>query len=107
MSASTGWGRATISTAMTLDFLIMGFAGFAWGTVSDRFGPRIVVLSGAILLGAGLLVASRAITPLGFQLGFGVLVGVAAGAFFAPMIAAVTAWFDTQRALAVLSCPPE
>src|SRR6266446_6477782 len=60
MSASTGWGRATISTAMTLDFLIMGFAGFAWGTASDRFGPRIVVLSGAILLGAGLLVASRA-----------------------------------------------
>src|SRR6266446_4630797 len=101
MSASTGWGRATISTAMTLDFLIMGFAGFAWGTASDRFGPRIVVLSGAILLGAGLLVASRAITPLGFQLGFGVLVGVAAGAFFAPMIATVTAWFDTQRALAV------
>ena len=101
MSASTGWGRATISTAMTLDFLIMGFAGFAWGTASDRFGPRIVVLSGAILLGAGLLVASRAITPLGFQLGFGVLVGVAAGAFFAPMISTVTAWFDTQRALAV------
>jgi MFS family permease len=101
MSASTGWGRATISTAMTLDFLIMGFAGFAWGTASDRFGPRIVVLSGAILLGAGLLVASRAVTPLGFQLGFGVLVGVAAGAFFAPMISTVTAWFDTQRALAV------
>jgi MFS family permease len=101
MSVSTGWGRATISTAMTLDFLIMGFAGFAWGTASDRFGPRIVVLSGAILLGAGLLVASRAVTPLGFQLGFGVLVGVAAGAFFAPMIATVTAWFDTQRALAV------
>src|SRR5882724_73069 len=101
MSASTGWGRATISTAMTLDFLIMGFAGFAWGTASDRFGPRIVVLSGAILLGAGLLVASRAITPLGFQLGFGVLVGAAAGAFFAPMISTVTAWFDTQRALAV------
>ena len=101
MSASTGWGRATISTAMTLDFLIMGFAGFAWGTASDRFGPRIVVLSGAILLGAGLLVASRATTPLGFQLGFGVLVGVAAGAFFAPLIATVTAWFDTQRALAV------
>ena len=101
MSATTGWGRATISTAMTLDFLVMGFAGFAWGTASDRFGPRIVVLSGAILLGAGLLVASRAITPLGFQLGFGVLVGVAAGAFFAPMIATVTGWFDTQRALAV------
>jgi MFS family permease len=101
MSASTGWGRATISTAMTLDFLIMGFAGFAWGTASDRFGPRIVVLCGSVLLGTGLMVASRATTPLAFQLGFGVLVGIAAGAFFAPMISTVTAWFDTQRALAV------
>jgi len=101
MSASTGWGRATISTAMTLDFLVMGIAGFLWGTASDRFGARIVVLSGAVLLGAGLVVASRATSPLAFQLGFGVLVGMAAGAFFAPMIATVTGWFDTHRALAV------
>src|SRR5689334_14237551 len=90
MSTSTGWGRATISTAMTLDMLIMGVAGFAWGMVSDRVGPRIVVLVGSVLLGAGLLVASRATSPLAFQLGFGVLVGIAAGAFFAPMIATVT-----------------
>jgi MFS family permease len=101
MSVSTGWGRATISTAMTLDFLIMGVAGFAWGTASDRFGARIVVLCGAVLLGAGLLVASRATSPLAFQLGFGVIVGIAAGAFFAPLISTVTAWFDKQRALAV------
>lgn len=101
MSNSTGWGRALISTAMTLDFIVMGIAGFLWGTASDRYGPRIVVLIGSILLGAGLLVASRATSPLAFQLGFGVLVGIAAGAFFAPMISTVTAWFDTQRALAV------
>jgi MFS family permease len=101
MSNSTGWGRALISTAMTLDFIVMGIAGFLWGTASDRFGPRIVVLLGSILLGTGLLVASRATSPLAFQLGFGVLVGIAAGSFFAPMISTVTAWFDTQRALAV------
>src|SRR5688572_24484189 len=101
ISTTTGWSRATISTAMTLDFLVMGLAGFAWGMASDRFGPRIVVLAGAILLGAGLLLASRATSPLAFQIGFGVLVGIAAGAFFAPMIATVTSWFDTQRALAV------
>jgi MFS family permease len=101
MSAETGWSRAGISTAMTLDFLIMGVAGFGWGAASDRYGPRIVVLIGAVLLGAGLVVASRATTPLTFQLGFGLLVGLSAGAFFAPMIAAVTGWFDTQRGLAV------
>jgi MFS family permease len=101
ISAATGWSRATVSSAMTLDFLVMGVAGFAWGMASDRFGPRIVVLAGSLLLGAGLLVASRAPSALAFQVGFGVLVGLAAGAFFAPMIATVTSWFDTQRALAV------
>ncbi|HTN97313.1 MAG TPA: MFS transporter, partial [Nordella sp.] len=93
--------RAGISSAMTLDFLVMGVAGFAWGAASDRFGPRLVVLAGAILLGAGLVLASMATSLIAFQLSYGVVVGLAAGAFFAPMIATVTGWFDTQRGLAV------
>ena len=101
VTAATGWSRAAVSSAMTLDFLVMGLAGFAWGAASDRVGPRMVVLAGAILLGAGLWLASKATSTLMFQLGFGVLVGIAAGAFFAPVIATVTGWFDTQRALAV------
>jgi MFS family permease len=101
IAAATGWSRAAISSAMTLDFLVMGLAGFAWGAASDRVGPRVVVLAGAVILGAGLWLASRATSSLMFQLGFGVFVGVAAGAFFAPVIATVTGWFDTQRALAV------
>src|ERR1700742_3900540 len=60
ISGATGWSRATISSAMTLDFLVMGLAGFGWGAVSDRLGPRPVVLIGAIVLGAGLWIASRA-----------------------------------------------
>ncbi|HYP17509.1 MAG TPA: MFS transporter, partial [Opitutus sp.] len=101
MSTSTGWSRAAISSAMTLDFLVMGVAGFAWGAISDRFGVRVVVLCGAVLLGAGLVIASRATSILTFQLGYGILVGLSAGAFFAPMIATVMAWFETRRALAV------
>ena len=54
MSEATGWSRTGISTAMTLDFLAMGVAAFGWGALSDRFGPRIVVLSGTLLLGLGL-----------------------------------------------------
>lgn len=101
MSQSTGWSRTGISSAMTLDFLAMGVAAFGWGALTDRFGPRIVVLSGAILLGLGLVLASRASSLLEFQLVYGVIVGVAAGAVFAPMIATVTGWFDRHRSLAV------
>jgi MFS family permease len=102
MSTVTGWSRAGISTAMTLNFLVMGIGGFFWGAASDRFGARIVVLIGAALLGLALFLASRA-TLLGqFQLTYGILVGLAASTFFAPMIATTMAWFDDRhRALAV------
>jgi MFS family permease len=101
MSVETGWSRTGISSAMTLDFLVMGIAGFGWGAASDRFGPRAVVLTGAILLGLGLVLASRATSLIQFQLTYGMMVGLAAGAFFAPMIAAATNWFSDNRSLAV------
>jgi MFS family permease len=101
MSTETGWSRAGISSAMTIDFLTMGIAGFAWGAASDRIGTRPVVLCGALLLGTGLILASRATSLLEFQLTYGILIGIAAGAFFAPMIAAATRWFDNNRSLAV------
>ena len=101
MSLTTGWSRAGISSAMTLDFLTMGVAGFAWGAASDRFGTRVVVLSGAALLGLALVLASRAASLVEFQLIYGTMVGLAAGAFYAPMIAAATRWFEDNRSLAV------
>jgi len=101
MALSTGWSRAGISSAMTLNFLTMGIAGFLWGSLSDRFGTRIVVLCGAVLLGLALVLASQATSLTQFQLIYGLLVGFSAGAFFTPLIAAATAWFETNRSLAV------
>lgn len=101
MSVDTGWSRTGISTAMTIAFLAMGVATFAWGALSDRHGARIVVLLGSLLLGLGLVLASRASSLMEFQLVFGVIIGVAAGAFYAPMMAVASAWFEHNRSLAV------
>ncbi|KAA3448083.1 MFS transporter [Mesorhizobium sp. SARCC-RB16n] len=101
MALDTNWSRAGISSAMTLNFLVMGLGGFVWGALSDRFGARIVVTIGAVLLGLALVLASRAGSLLTFQITYGVLVGLAASAFFAPMIALTSGWFDTNRGLAV------
>ncbi len=101
VSADTGWSRAGISSAMTVNFIVMGLGAFAWGWLSDRFGVRLVVLAGAVLLGLALVLASRMTTLMSFQIVYGVLVGLAASAFFAPMMATVTGWFDTHRSLAV------
>src|SRR5207245_11567346 len=62
---------------------------------------RIVGRTGAVKLGLGLLLASRATSLIEFQLTYGILVGLAAGSFFAPMIAATTRWFESNRSLAV------
>jgi MFS family permease len=101
MSEAMGWSRAGISTAALLNFLSMGIGSFVWGALSDRFGTRAVVLSGAILLGFGLLGASQATTLAQFQLLFGVVVGLAVGSLFAPMTAETMRWFTRNRSLAV------
>jgi MFS family permease len=101
ITEATGWSHTAVSSAMTLNFLAMGAAGFGWGALSDRIGPRSVVLTGAVLLGLGLFLASHAQSPLQFQLAFGLLVGIAVGSFFSPMIAAVMGWISEHRGLAV------
>jgi MFS family permease len=101
VSRDTGWSRAGISVAMTINFLVMGAGAFAWGALSDRYGTRIVVSIGAVLLGLALVLTSRIQSLLLFQLTYGILVGLAASTFFAPMIALTTGWFDKQRSLAV------
>jgi MFS family permease len=101
MSTATGWSRAGLSSAMTLAFLSLGFAGFGWGVLSDRYGPRVVVLAGSLLLGLACVLASRAGSLLQFQLAYGVLMGIAVASFFAPVIAATAASFERRRNLAI------
>jgi MFS family permease len=101
IARDTGWSVAGISSAMTIGFLAMAFASMIWGTLSDRIGPRPVLLTGSLGIAASLALASRASSLLEFQLLFGLLTGAATAAIFAPMMACVTGWFDSRRSLAV------
>ena len=101
IARDTGWSVTGISSAMTIGFLAMALASMIWGALSDRWGARIIVLTGSIILTASLALASRATSLVEFQLVFGLVVGGATAAIFAPMMACVTGWFDTHRSLAV------
>jgi MFS family permease len=101
IAQDTAWSTTGISAAMTLAFVALALGSIAWGFLSDRVGPRIVVSAGALLLTTGLALASLATSLVAFQLLFGVVVGLGAAAIFAPMMACVTGWFDTRRGLAV------
>jgi MFS family permease len=101
IARDTEWSVTGVSTAMTIGFIAMALASMAWGGLSDRFGPRAIVLTGSIVLAAALALASQTTSLLQFQLIFGLLVGGSTAAIFAPMMACVTGWFDTNRSLAV------
>src|SRR3982074_3797949 len=96
----TGWSVAGVSSAMTVGFIALAGASMVWGTLSDRYGPLPVVLTGATVLAARPALASRATSLIEFQVVFGLLVGGATAAIFAPMMACVTGWFDTHPRLA-------
>src|ERR1700731_2177401 len=85
---------------MTIGFLAMAFTSMIWGTLSDRLGALSVGLTGSGGLVASLALASLATSLVAFQFIFGLMVGAACAAIFAPMMACVPGWFDTHRSLA-------
>src|SRR3954467_626587 len=90
IARDTGWSVAGVSSAMTISFLAMAFASMIWGTLSDRFGPLPVVLAGSGVISVSGAWKSRATSLIEFQLLFGLMVGAATAAIFAPMMATVT-----------------
>src|SRR5262245_47633129 len=60
ISRDTGWSVTGVSSAMTIGFVAMAMASMIWGNLSDRFGPRLVVLIGSIALAGSLALASQA-----------------------------------------------
>jgi MFS family permease len=98
---SMGWSRTGISAIALLNWIFMGVGSFLWGTLSDRFGTRSVVLAGGALLGLGLVLSSQVQALWQLNVTFGVMVGFGVGAFYAPLTATATKWFTANRGLAV------
>ena len=101
IQASTSWSRTDISAVVLLAWVTLGIGSFLWGAVSDRTGPRVVVGAGGLLLGLGLVLASRTATVGQFTLVYGGLVGLAVGAFYTPLTTVISAAFARNRGLAL------
>jgi len=101
IQTATGWSRADISAVGLLAWATLGIGSFLWGVVSDRTGPHVVVAIGGVFLGLALVLASRAAVLWQFTLAYGVLMGLAVGAFYTPLTAMVSRIFTVNRGLAL------
>ena len=79
---------------------LFGLGGLS-GPAVDRFGPRRVLLVGAVSLGSGLFLTARATSLWHAYVGHGVGVGLAVACAYVPLVAVVGGWFERRRTLAV------
>ena len=100
LSSELGWTRATTSGAFSLAFLMFGFLSIIAGRLTDRLGPRVVMIACGFFLGAGYLLMSQVSVLWQFYLLYGVVVGAGMSAADAPVLATVARWFVKRRGLA-------
>jgi len=97
---SMGWSRSGIGAIGLFNWIVMGAGGVVSGYVSDRVSTRRVVLVGAVLLGAGLVLSSHVQHVWQLYLTFGLLVGAGVSAFYVPLTVLAIKWFAAQRGMA-------
>jgi MFS family permease len=72
-----GWTRETFAFALAVQNLTWGIAGPIAGGLADRFGAYRVLIGGAVLYAAGLMLMAFSESALGFAASAGVLIGIA------------------------------
>src|SRR3954468_6718242 len=97
-----GWERGMTAGAFSFGFLVSAIVIPLVGRVMDRRGPRLVVETGVVLMGAGLLLATLAREPWQLYLTLGALVGAGVNCLaYTGQSLYLTNWFVRRRGLAL------
>jgi OFA family oxalate/formate antiporter-like MFS transporter len=101
ISADTGWDRGSLSLPYSLYVFVYSALGVISGRLTDRLGPRIVLTAGGCLLGAGVILVSRAHFLWQLYLALGLIAAAGMSAAYVPCNATVVRWFMQKRGLAL------
>ncbi len=94
--------RSTVGLGMSIAFLVMGLLGPFAGAALDRGWARVMMATGALVAGSGLILLSRATTLTQAAVLFCGVVGIGAALFgIMPSMALTANWFIKKRGLAI------
>jgi len=92
--------RADVSWIFGLCGLVYFVLGAGGGMLADRWGPRLVCMTGMVFIAMGLFLTSLAQSLSTVYLSYGLLVGLGIAFVYTPSIACVQPWFNKRRGLA-------
>jgi OFA family oxalate/formate antiporter-like MFS transporter len=94
------WSISEVTLTFTIAIMALGLASFFGGLWLKRVGPRVVVLTGGVLYGAGVFLASYSYHGLWWlYLTYGVIGGVGLGFSYIVPISVLVKWFPDRRGL--------
>lgn len=99
IDAKHHWGKVAIQVAFTLFVLFETWLVPFEAYLADRFGPRPLVMAGALLIALSWIDYSRA-TTLGVLYAGGIIGGIGAGLVYGTCMGNVVKWFESRRGLA-------
>ncbi|HEX7003622.1 MAG TPA: MFS transporter [Trueperaceae bacterium] len=96
-----GWTATVFALAFALQRGFMALLSPVQGRLLQRFGPRLVIRAGLVVLAIGFVMLSRFETQAGFYLAFLVMaLGVALSGFLSLTVTVVN-WFERRRSSAL------
>jgi MFS family permease len=101
IAAAMDWSRGATAFAYTLLWWASAPATFVLGWLSDRIGPRKILVFGGAIFGLGIFLSSTVESLWEFYLYFGVLGGIGRAAARAPLLSAVFQSFTKRKGLAI------
>lgn len=91
------WSEAAKSLPYSVACLVFAFIMVPAGRMQDRIGPRITATVGGLLVGIGMILASRTTSTLGYVIGFGLLAGAGIGFGYASATPPAVKWFPAAK----------
>ena len=101
LAETFGWSRGAVSTALSINLVFGGVAGFGIGALADRHGPRAMLIATVALAGAAFVLVSQVGSLWQLYFFVGVLGGVGTSSFYLLSAATIARWFAEGRGLAL------